>query len=88
MRNYCSICSSQCLSFSIISTVISPPGFTALHEDIDSPKPVRHTELTSRRPKSGHQPPLVSVEDLSSSASSLSDTQKEKLQLHIDKAEE
>ncbi|XP_053537224.1 ankyrin-2b isoform X9 [Ictalurus punctatus] len=63
-------------------------GFTALHEDIDSPKPVRHTELTSRRPKSGHQPPLVSVEDLSSSASSLSDTQKEKLQLHIDKAEE
>ncbi|KAF4089341.1 hypothetical protein AMELA_G00065800 [Ameiurus melas] len=63
-------------------------GFTALHEDIDSPKPVRHTELTSRRPKSGQQPPLVSVEDLSSSASSLSDTQKEKLQLHIDKAEE
>ncbi|XP_053089119.1 ankyrin-2b isoform X3 [Pangasianodon hypophthalmus] len=63
-------------------------GFSALHEDIDSPRPVRHTELTSRRPKSGRHPPLVSVEDLSSSVSSLSDTQKEKLQLHIDKAEE
>ncbi|MCJ8731720.1 hypothetical protein PDJAM_G00202620 [Pangasius djambal] len=63
-------------------------GFSALHEDIDSPRPVRHTELTSRRPKSGRQPPLVSVEDLSSSVSSLNDTQKEKLQLHIDKAEE
>lgn len=65
-----------------------PPGFSALHEDIDSPKPVRHTEPTSGRPKSGRQPPLVSVEDLSSSVSSLSDTQIEKSQLHIDKTEE
>ncbi|XP_060789279.1 ankyrin-2b isoform X5 [Neoarius graeffei] len=63
-------------------------GFSALHEDIDSPRPVRHTELTSRRPKSEGQPPLVSAEDLSSSVSSLSDTQKEKSQLHTDKAEE
>ncbi|KAF7706221.1 hypothetical protein HF521_019475 [Silurus meridionalis] len=63
-------------------------GFSALHEDIGSPRPIRQTELASRRPKSGSKPPLVSVEDLSSSASSLSDTQKEKLQLHKDKAEE
>ncbi|XP_058250489.1 ankyrin-2b isoform X19 [Hemibagrus wyckioides] len=63
-------------------------GFSALHEDIDSPKPVRHTELTSRMPKSGLQPPLVSVEDLSSSVSSLNDSQKEKSQLQIDKTEE
>ncbi|KAK3545388.1 hypothetical protein QTP70_006284 [Hemibagrus guttatus] len=62
-------------------------GFSALHEDIDSPRPVRHTELTSRMPKSELQPPLVSVEDLSSSVSSLNDTQKES-QLQIDKTEE
>ncbi|KAM9501774.1 ankyrin-2b isoform 2-T2 [Clarias gariepinus] len=62
-------------------------GFSALQEDIDSPRPVRHTELTTRMPKSGSQPPLVSVEDLSSSVSSL-DTQKEKSQLHIDQDEE
>ncbi|TSL34536.1 Ankyrin-2 [Bagarius yarrelli] len=62
-------------------------GFSALHEDIGSPRPVRHTELTSGMSKSGLQPPLVSVEDLSSSVSSLSDTQKEKLQLQTDVAE-
>ncbi|KAF5907142.1 ankyrin-2-like isoform X17, partial [Clarias magur] len=62
-------------------------GFSALQEDIDSPRPVRHTELPTRMPKSGSQPPLVSAEDLSSSVSSL-DTQKEKLQLDIDQAEE
>ncbi|GAA6106242.1 ankyrin-2b isoform X1 [Tachysurus ichikawai] len=63
-------------------------GFSALHEDIDSPRPVRHTELTSKMPKYGLQPPLVSAEDLSSSVSSLNDTQKEKPLLQIDKTEE
>ncbi|XP_066536653.1 ankyrin-2b isoform X12 [Hoplias malabaricus] len=55
-------------------------GFSALHEDMDSPRPGRHTEITQGRPKSGQQPPVVSVEDLSSSMSSLNDMQKEKLQ--------
>lgn len=71
-----------------ITTVLYPPGFSALHEDIDSPRPVRHTELTSKMPKYGLQPPLVSAEDLSSSVSSLNDTQKEKPLLQIDKTEE
>ncbi|XP_060730199.1 ankyrin-2b isoform X6 [Tachysurus vachellii] len=63
-------------------------GFSALNEDIDSPRPVRHTEHTSKMPKYGLQPPLVSAEDLSSSVSSLNDTQKEKPLLQIDKTEE
>uniref|UniRef100_A0A4W4DX55 Ankyrin 2a, neuronal n=1 Tax=Electrophorus electricus TaxID=8005 RepID=A0A4W4DX55_ELEEL len=55
-------------------------GFSALHEDMDSPRSGRHTEI---RPESCQQPPMVSVEDLSSSMSSLNDTQKEKMQTDI-----
>ncbi|CAJ1086555.1 hypothetical protein E3U43_007581 [Xyrichtys novacula] len=49
-------------------------GFSALHEDIDSPRPGRRTEATRRSPGSGHEVPMVSAEDLSSSLSSLPDT--------------
>ncbi|XP_041925456.1 ankyrin-2-like isoform X8 [Alosa sapidissima] len=48
-------------------------GFSALHEDIDSPRPGRRTEAATLRPGSGQQPPVVSTEDLSSSLSSLHD---------------
>ncbi|XP_035392585.1 ankyrin-2b isoform X6 [Electrophorus electricus] len=58
-------------------------GFSALHEDMDSPRSGRHTEI---RPESCQQPPMVSVEDLSSSMSSLNDTQKEKMQTDIAKS--
>ncbi|XP_037391160.1 ankyrin-2b isoform X7 [Pygocentrus nattereri] len=63
-------------------------GFSALHEDMDSPRSGRRTEITPGRTESGQQPPMVSVEDLSSSISSLNDTQKEKLQTDIDKSQE
>ncbi|XP_074479723.1 ankyrin-2b isoform X24 [Sebastes fasciatus] len=49
-------------------------GFSALHEDIDSPRPGRRTEASRRSPGSGQEVPLVSAEDLSSSLSSLHDT--------------
>ncbi|XP_063042476.1 ankyrin-2-like isoform X14 [Engraulis encrasicolus] len=49
-------------------------GFSALHEDIDSPRSGRRTEdATTLRPGPGQQPPVVSTEDLSSSMSSLLD---------------
>ncbi|XP_031441404.1 uncharacterized protein LOC105907238 [Clupea harengus] len=48
-------------------------GFSALHEDIDSPRPGRRTEAAMLKPGSGLQPPVVSTEDLSSSLSSLHD---------------
>lgn len=49
-------------------------GFSALHEDIDSPRPGRRTETSRRSPGSGQEVPMVSAEDLSSSLSSLHDT--------------
>uniref|UniRef100_UPI0037E7C388 ankyrin-2b isoform X4 n=1 Tax=Semicossyphus pulcher TaxID=241346 RepID=UPI0037E7C388 len=49
-------------------------GFSALHEDIDSPRSGRHTDGTRRSPGSGQEVPMVSAEDLSSSLSSLHDT--------------
>ncbi|XP_070848946.1 ankyrin-2b isoform X23 [Chaetodon trifascialis] len=49
-------------------------GFSALHEDIDSPRPGRRTEVTRRSPGSGQEVPMVSAEDLSSSLSSLHET--------------
>ncbi|XP_042368569.1 ankyrin-2b isoform X2 [Plectropomus leopardus] len=49
-------------------------GFSALHEDIDSPRPGRRTEATSRSPGSGQEVPMVSAEDLSTSLSSLHET--------------
>ncbi|XP_030636370.1 ankyrin-2b [Chanos chanos] len=49
-------------------------GFSALHEDIDSPRPGRRTDVSPKRPESEQQPPVVSEEDLSSSMSSLHDT--------------
>ncbi|XP_072314635.1 ankyrin-2b isoform X8 [Eucyclogobius newberryi] len=49
-------------------------GFSALHEDIDSPRAGRRTETTCRSPSTGQAVPMVSSEDLSSSLSSLPDT--------------
>ncbi|XP_068164006.1 ankyrin-2b isoform X3 [Antennarius striatus] len=49
-------------------------GFSALHEDIDSPRPGRRTETTRLSPGSAEQVPVVSTEDLSSSLSSLHET--------------
>ncbi|XP_034712287.1 ankyrin-2b isoform X17 [Etheostoma cragini] len=49
-------------------------GFSALHDDIDSPSPVRSTGSARRSPGSGQEVPMVSAEDLSSSLSSLHDT--------------
>lgn len=49
-------------------------GFSALHEDIDSPRPGRRTETVRRSPGSGQEVPMVSAEDLSSSLSSLHET--------------
>ncbi|KAK2852029.1 hypothetical protein Q5P01_008305 [Channa striata] len=46
-------------------------GFSALHEDIDSPRTGRRTESARRSPGSGHEVPRVSAENLSSSLSSL-----------------
>lgn len=53
-----------------------PPlsGFSALHEDIDSPRSGRRTDATRRSPGSGQEVPMVSAEDLSSSLSSLHET--------------
>ncbi|CAL9694533.1 unnamed protein product [Knipowitschia caucasica] len=49
-------------------------GFSALHEDIDSPRPGRRTDNTCRSPGTGQNIPMVSSEDLSSSWSSLPET--------------
>ncbi|RVE60131.1 hypothetical protein OJAV_G00177840 [Oryzias javanicus] len=49
-------------------------GFSALHEDMDSPQPGRRKETASRSPVSGQQVPVVAAEDLSSSLSSLHET--------------
>lgn len=48
-------------------------GFSALHEDIDSPRPSRRSEL-KHNPGSGREVPVVLSEDLSTSLSSLHDT--------------
>uniref|UniRef100_UPI003AACCFB2 ankyrin-2b n=1 Tax=Centroberyx gerrardi TaxID=166262 RepID=UPI003AACCFB2 len=49
-------------------------GFSALHEDIDSPRPGRRTGATGSSPGSAQEVPMVSAEDLSSSLSSLHET--------------
>ncbi|XP_042184415.1 ankyrin-2b isoform X7 [Oncorhynchus tshawytscha] len=49
-------------------------GFSALHEDIDSPRPGRRTGGTPSGPGSRQGPFMVSEEDLSSSMSSLHET--------------
>nr|XP_029530627.1 ankyrin-2 isoform X15 [Oncorhynchus nerka] len=49
-------------------------GFSALHEDIDSPRPGRRTDGTPSGPGSRQGPFMVSEEDLSSSMSSLHET--------------
>lgn len=52
-------------------------GFSALQEDMDSPRPGRQTEVTKKGSELG--PLVASVEDLSCNVSSLDDTQKERL---------
>ncbi|XP_043099164.1 uncharacterized protein LOC122347998 [Puntigrus tetrazona] len=52
-------------------------GFSALQEDMDSPRPGRRAEATQKASELG--PLVASVEDLSCNASSLDDTQKERL---------
>ncbi|KAJ8268874.1 hypothetical protein COCON_G00114810 [Conger conger] len=47
-------------------------GFSALHEDFDSPRPARRSEASPRQPGSG--PPIVSEEDLSTSVFSILDS--------------
>ncbi|XP_056156739.1 ankyrin-2b [Lampris incognitus] len=49
-------------------------GFSALQEDIDSPRPGRRAQATVQSPGSGQQVPVVLAEDLSSSLSSLHET--------------
>ncbi|XP_015258810.1 PREDICTED: ankyrin-2-like isoform X2 [Cyprinodon variegatus] len=49
-------------------------GFSALHEDIDSPRPGRRREATGRSLLLGQEVPMVSAEELSTSLSSLLDT--------------
>ncbi len=49
-------------------------GFSALHEDIDSPRPGRRTQATGRSPGSAQEVPTVLAEELSSSLSSLHET--------------
>ncbi|XP_052005124.1 LOW QUALITY PROTEIN: ankyrin-2b [Xyrauchen texanus] len=51
-------------------------GFSALQEDMDSPRLGRRTEGTQR----GSELPMASVEDLSSNVSTLNGNQKERLQ--------
>ncbi|CAL8327800.1 unnamed protein product [Lota lota] len=55
-------------------------GFSALHEDIDSPRTCRRTEATPRC--SGRQVPVVSAEELSSSLSSLESVQIVQSNIH------
>ncbi|XP_037530725.1 ankyrin-2b [Nematolebias whitei] len=49
-------------------------GFSALHEDLDSPRPSRCTDNAGGRPAQGQQVPVVSAEELSISLSSLHET--------------
>lgn len=49
-------------------------GFSALHEDIDSPRPGRRLDATNRSPGSGNDVPMVAAEDLSKSLSSLNES--------------
>ncbi|XP_048827075.1 LOW QUALITY PROTEIN: ankyrin-2-like [Brienomyrus brachyistius] len=49
-------------------------SFSALHEDIDSPRTIRRVETLSRQQGFGQPPPVVSQEDLSASISSLHET--------------
>nr|XP_040037981.1 ankyrin-2b isoform X17 [Gasterosteus aculeatus aculeatus] len=49
-------------------------GFSALHEDIDSPRPSRCTESEFQTTGSRLEVPLVSAEDLSSSLTSIHET--------------
>lgn len=50
-------------------------GFSALHEDIDSPRQGRRSEVhTDRSPGSGQNVPMVAAEDLSKSLSSLNES--------------
>lgn len=71
-------CKDQRLSYenSLALTLLPPPGvlsgFSALHEDIDSPGPGRHSE-PKHRSGSGREVPIVLAEDLSTSLSSLPD---------------
>ncbi|XP_067256384.1 ankyrin-2b isoform X3 [Chanodichthys erythropterus] len=51
-------------------------GFSALQEDMDSPRPGRRDEVTQRVSELG--PLVASVEDLSCNVSSLNDSQKER----------
>uniref|UniRef100_A0A3Q2U391 Ankyrin 2 n=1 Tax=Fundulus heteroclitus TaxID=8078 RepID=A0A3Q2U391_FUNHE len=51
-------------------------GFSALHEDIDSPRPGRRKGAADRSPVSGQQVPMVSAEELSTSLSSLHETSR------------
>jgi len=58
----------------LVPTLYAWTGFSALHEDIDSPRPGRRKEASGRSPGSGQEVPMVSAEDLSSSLSSLHET--------------
>ncbi|KAK5623008.1 hypothetical protein CRENBAI_021157 [Crenichthys baileyi] len=49
-------------------------GFSALHEDIDSPRPDRRKKAAGRSPVSEQEVPVVSAEELSTSLSSLHET--------------
>lgn len=49
-------------------------GFSALHEDIDSPRQGRRLDATNRSPGSGRDVPMVAAEDLSKSLSSLNES--------------
>ncbi|XP_024912992.1 ankyrin-2b isoform X8 [Cynoglossus semilaevis] len=49
-------------------------GFSALHEDFDSPRQSRRIETTRKSPSSGREVPMVAAEDLSCSLSSLQET--------------
>lgn len=57
-----------------LNYVLLPLGFSALHEDIDSPRPGRRMEATNRSPGSGQDVPMVAAEDLSKSLSSLNES--------------
>lgn len=52
-------------------------GFSALHEDMDSPQLGQRIEIIQRLSNSGQQPPVVSVEDLFFGVSSASDAQND-----------
>lgn len=67
---------NNCFSVKTGCNIAAPgslPGFSALHEDIDSPRPSRHTKLKHSL-GSGREVPMVLSEDLSTSLSSLHET--------------